>query len=224
MSFVVVRSAGKKIALAECTAVCVSVLDERVACAKVKSDWRLRQIPAATRNAAKAWTRSPCSAAHVRPDVVLDPGCDSNTSPDQCSEERCLAKILDEQLCIDRECYNPFSHKHSLRGSESLTKISTPSDFKALYIAKGRGEVNPRALKVGPLPSHTLGSFSHIQHTEEDWRRSGSSGLPVNIGAGKPQQDRRATVCAQVESDYEDDAKQSVTSRLSHTDEDRDQW
>ena len=222
MSFVVVRSAGKKIALAECTAVCVSVLDERVACAKVKSDWRLRQIPAATRNVVTAWTRSPCSAAHVRPDVVLDPGCDSNTSPDQCSEERCLAKVLDEQLCVDRECFDPCSHI-TLPQFKVTYKLSTPSDFKALYIAKGRGEVNPRAPKVGTLPSHTLGSFSHIQHTEEDWRRSGSSGLPINIGAGKPQQDRRATVCAQAESDYEDDAKQSVTSRLSHTDEDRDQ-
>ncbi|OIW27194.1 hypothetical protein CONLIGDRAFT_645487 [Coniochaeta ligniaria NRRL 30616] len=116
----------------------------------------------------------------------------------QCSQERCLAKVLDEQLCIDH--------------------------FKALYIAKGRGELNTDARRFRRQPSHHLEAFSHRQNTDEDWHHSSGSGIRLSTDTGKPQPDRRATVRSDAGSDYDDDAQHSVISRLSHTDEEVDQW
>jgi hypothetical protein len=48
--------------------------------------------------------------------------------------------------------------------------------------------------------------------------------MPVKFNGSKQQPDRRATVSSHAESDYEDDAKESVVSHLSHGDEEMGQW
>jgi hypothetical protein len=70
----------------------------------------------------------------------------------------------------------------------------------------------------------TVKSFPHRQEQDDDWRDGRDLSMSIDTDTGKTQPDRRATVSSHIESDYDGDAKQSVLSRLSHTDEEGDRW
>lgn len=98
------------------------------------------------------------------------------------------------------------------------------TDFKALYMAKGREQANLVDQRVRRQPITPAKSLTYRQKADEDWRHGKNLNIQTGSDTGKDHTDRRATVSEHIESDYDDDAKQSVISRLSHTDEDVDQW
>ncbi|KAH8907365.1 hypothetical protein BR93DRAFT_692158 [Coniochaeta sp. PMI_546] len=116
----------------------------------------------------------------------------------KCSEVKCLAKVLDEQLCTDH--------------------------FKALYIAKGRGEASAGVDEAPRQRCPPAKSITYRRQSDEEWRNGSSSSTAYDTNHARPQPDRRATVSLQIESDYDDDTRKSVPSRMSHNDEEVDQW
>ena len=97
-------------------------------------------------------------------------------------------------------------------------------DFKALYIAKGRGEADLGDRRLSQKPTSAVKRLTNCQDPDEEWHRGSSAGISADMGMRKSQPDRRATVSPHVESQYDSDARASVISRSSHHGEVRSLW